>query len=381
MADAVVTRAAGSLAREANGACGDLGTFLPYAVGAVTVGGLGAVGVFFGFGIALIAAGLFYGLPMAVQPMKAVSAALLTSGLTPGEVALAGLLIGAVFLVLGLTGGVSWIARRIPRSVTLGLVLGLGLAMMWLGLRLMADAALLGLAALAFAVLAMFVTRVPLLALGVLAVLVAPWLGVSDSVPTLVGFGMSLPQFAMPSWSDLPRALELAVLPQIPLTVSNAIIVTAAVSASLFHQQAARVTERRLSLTTGLGNLALAPLGALPMCHGAGGVVAHHRFGARSCVAPVMLGALFLLSALFAGESAAALLAAFPLPIAGALLVIAGADLAFSKRLFETRPDCWPVVAITAAVAFAFNPAWALLAGLGMEVLRSRVARMRGELR
>ncbi|MDX5364205.1 MAG: putative sulfate/molybdate transporter [Pseudazoarcus pumilus] len=372
-------RSPGQLAREANGACGDLGTFLPYAVGAVTVGGLSAVGVFFGFGIALIAAGLFYGVPMAVQPMKAVSAVLLTSGLTPGEVAMAGLLIGATVLLLGLTGGVAWIARRIPPSVTLGLTLGLGLSMVWLGTTLLMDAPLLGAGALAFAVAAMFVTRVPLLALGIGAVLAAPWLGLSDAAPTLAGFGMSLPQFALPSWSDLPRALELAVLPQIPLTLSNAIIVTAAVSASLFHEQAARASERNLALSTGLGNLLLAPLGAMPMCHGAGGVVAQHRFGARSCCAPVLLGAVLLASALFAGESAAALLAAFPLPVAGSLLVVAGADLAFSKRLFATRPDCWPVIGVTAMVALALNPAWALAAGLAMESARSLAARRRAQ--
>lgn len=372
-------RSPGQLAREANGACGDLGTFLPYAVGAVTVGGLGAVGVLFGFGIALIAAGLFYGLPMAVQPMKAVSAVLLTSGLTPGEVAMAGLLIGASVLLLGLSGGVAWIARRIPPSVTLGLTLGLGLSMAWLGVKLMMDAPLLGAGALAFTIAAMFVTRLPLLALGVVAVLAAPWLGLRDTVPTLAGFGLSLPQFALPAWSDLPRALELAVLPQIPLTLSNAIIVTAAVSASLFHEQAARASERNLALSTGLGNLLLAPLGAMPMCHGAGGVVAQHRFGARTCCAPVLLGTVLLASALFAGESAAALLAAFPLPVAGALLVVAGADLAFSKRLFGTRPDCWPVIGVTAAVAFILNPAWALAAGLGMESARSLAARRRAQ--
>ena len=370
---------ASRLTREANGACGDLGTFLPYAVGAVTVGGLSAVGVFFGFGIALIAAGLFYGMPMAVQPMKAVSAVLLTSGLTPGEVAMAGLLIGATVLLLGITGGVAWIARHIPPSVTLGLTLGLGLSMVWLGATLMTDAPLLGAAALAFAVAAMFVTRLPLLALGVVAVLAAPWLGLSDTVPTLAGFGLSLPQFALPAWSDLPRALELAVLPQMPLTLSNAIIVTAAVSATLFHEQAARASERNLALSTGLGNLLLAPLGAMPMCHGAGGVVAQHRFGARSCCAPVLLGAVLLTSALFAGESAAALLAAFPLPVAGALLVVAGADLAFSRRLFNTRADCWPVIGVTAAVAFIFNPAWALGAGLAMESARSLAGRRRAQ--
>lgn len=364
----------GRLSREANGACGDLGTFLPYAVGAITVGGLNAVGVFFGFGVALIAAGLFYGMPMAVQPMKAVSAVLLTSGLTPGEVTMAGLLIGASLLVLGLTGGIVWIAQRIPATVTLGITLGLGLSMAWLGVRLMSAAPLLGAGALAFAVAAACVTRLPLLALGVAAVLVAPWFVPGSETPTLAGLGLSLPRFALPSWSDFPRALELAALPQIPLTLSNAIIVTASVSAALFPERATRATERNLAVSTGLGNLLLAPFGAMPMCHGAGGVVAQHRFGARTAAAPALFGAALLASALFAGESAAALLAAFPLPVAGALLVVAGIDLAFSKRLADAARTGWPVIGVTACVALLANPAWALGAGLLAEWVRRRVA-------
>ena len=360
--------------REANGSCGDLGTFLPYVISAVTVGGLSAVGVFFGFGVALIAAGLFYGLPMAVQPMKAIAAALLTSGLTPSEVALAGVVVGALFLLLGMTGGISWLARHIPRAVTLGLVLGLGLAMMWLGLDLILDAPWLGFGALAFVVLAMFVTRLPLLAIGVVAVLGASWWGGAD----LPAANLVWPGWVALSWSDLPRTLELAVLPQVPLTVANAIIVTAAVSTSLYPERAARVNERRLSLSTGLGNLLLTPFGAMPMCHGAGGVVAQYRFGARTAAAPIMLGVVLLCTALFAGEAAAALLASFPLPLAGALLVVAGADLAFSKRLFESRPDSWPVIGATALVAVIAGPGWALLVGVGVEMMRRLIARRRG---
>src|SRR3546814_2408937 len=70
---------------ELGGACGDLGTFLPYAIGAMTVAGLAPVGVLLGFGVFLVGSGLFYGLPIAVQPMKAVSAILLTGGIGAGE--------------------------------------------------------------------------------------------------------------------------------------------------------------------------------------------------------------------------------------------------------------------------------------------------------
>ena len=82
----------------------DLGTFIPHVIGAMTVAGLAPVGVLSGFGVFLIATGLFYGLPLPVQPMKAVSAVILTGGLRPGEVIAAGMMIGAVLLVLGITG-------------------------------------------------------------------------------------------------------------------------------------------------------------------------------------------------------------------------------------------------------------------------------------
>src|SRR5271170_529243 len=93
-----------SIVQEASGACGDLGTFIPHVIGAMTVAGLAPVGVLGGFGVFLISTGLFYGLPLPVQPMKAVSAVILTGGLTRGEVAAAGVMIGVVLLFLGTTG-------------------------------------------------------------------------------------------------------------------------------------------------------------------------------------------------------------------------------------------------------------------------------------
>jgi hypothetical protein len=353
-----------------NGAFGDLGTFLPYVVGAVSVGGLAVTGVLFGFGIFLMAAGLFFGLPMAVQPMKAVAAALLTSSLTPGEIATTGVMLGVLFLILGLTGGIGWLARMMPQSVTAGLQLGLGLAMAFIGLKLMLDGPWLGFAALAAFLVAARVTVVPLLPLAIVAALIAAVASGHLRSADLLQFSMALPAPVLPRFADLPRVLELAVLPQIPLTLANAIIVTAAVSRTLFPGAAARATERNLAVSTGLGNLLLAPLGALPMCHGAGGVVAQSRFGAASAAAPVILGALLITTAFLYGEAAAQLLTAIPLAAAGALLAIAGIDLAISKRLFDARLDCWPVIGATAAITALVNPAVALAVGIAMEAGR-----------
>jgi len=41
--------------REFSGACGDLGTFIPQVIGAITVAGLAPAGVLFGFAAFLIA--------------------------------------------------------------------------------------------------------------------------------------------------------------------------------------------------------------------------------------------------------------------------------------------------------------------------------------
>ena len=139
MAELPSTRPRRRILLECSGACGDLGTFIPHVIGAITVAGLAPAGVLFGFASFLIATGLFYGLPLPVQPMKAISAVILTGGLRPGEVAAAGIMIGIVLLGLGITGWISHLARAIPQSVSAGLQLGLGLLLAVLGLKLILD--------------------------------------------------------------------------------------------------------------------------------------------------------------------------------------------------------------------------------------------------
>jgi len=72
---------------EISGSLGDLGTFLPHIIGAITVVGMDPTGIFVTFGLFYALAGGFYGIPMAVQPMKAASAAVLIQPMDPGAVA------------------------------------------------------------------------------------------------------------------------------------------------------------------------------------------------------------------------------------------------------------------------------------------------------
>jgi MFS superfamily sulfate permease-like transporter len=363
-----------SFLQECGGACGDLGTFIPHAIGAMTVAGLAPVPVLSGFGVFLIATGAFYGLPLPAQPMKAVSAVILTGGLSPGEVAAAGMMIGLILFVLGVTGWIARLARLIPQSVAVGLQLGLGLLMARLGIKLLLETPLIGFAALAALVA---LTRVPRVPAAPLVLAAAALAGAFDrnGLTVAAAIGAGPPHLIIPSWGEIWRSLEIAVLPQLSLTFTNAVIVTASLSRELFPAKGAIASERNLALSSGLANLLLCPFGAMPMCHGAGGLQAQVRFGARTGLAPILLGAALLILAVGFGARAAAFFALIPMGAVGALLILAGADLAISRRLFDGRPSCLWVIGATALVTVTLNPALALAVGWIAELIRAAIVR------
>ena len=176
----------------------------------------------------------------------------------------------------------------------------------------------------------------------------------------------------------MEQALSLFVLPQLSLTLTNAVLLTSLIAADYYGDRAAHVTPARLSVTSGLANLLLTPFGALPMCHGAGGLAAHHRFGARSGTAPLAMGLALLAAVLLPGGLGLAVLAAIPAAGLGALLLVASGQLAVTRRLFDCRPSCWPVIAVTAGVTVWTDPFWGLVAGSGAELVRLATVRSLG---
>lgn len=362
--------------KEVSGALGDIGTLLPLSLGAIGVAGLAPIPVMLGFAAFYIATGLYYRLPIPVQPMKAVAALLLTTEVTSQSLVASGVLIGAILLLLGATGWVNRVARLVPGSVLSGLQLGLGLLLANMSLGLMTTSLPLGVITLV--VLAITLKVLPnwpaaLIGLGVAlmigAVLGAPGLTLpaADSVP------FALPQ--LPGVNDWQQAMSVLVFPQLALTITNAVVLTALVVGDYFGEQSHRVTPARLSVTTGLANCFLVPFGALPMCHGAGGVAAHHRFGARTGMAPILLGIALLLVAFLPGGLS--LIAAIPVAGLGALLLVAAVELAASRRLWAAKPSCWPVIATTALVTVWADPFVGLLAGVVSETVRAAWVRGR----
>lgn len=241
-------------------------------------------------------------------------------------------------MILGPTGWIVRLARVMPQSVLAGLQLGLGLALALVSLQLMASAPTVAVMTIALLLGLLFLPRYPsaLIALAA-AIALAQSLGI-QGMEFAVATPAALSISSLPSVAEIERAVSLFVLPQFALTFTNAILVTALVAHDYFGDRAAQVTPARLSITSGLANLLLTPFGALPMCHGAGGLAAHHRFGARSGMAPLVLGLVLLAFALMPGELALKMLAAIPAAGLGALLLMASGELALTRRLFDSRP-------------------------------------------
>lgn len=165
-----------------------------------------------------------------------------------------------------------------------------------------------------------------------------------------------------------------AIVAQLPMTLLNAVVVSAAVAHELFPQTRQSLSLRKLAATSGALNLVLVPFGAMPMCHGAGGVAAHHRFGARGIGAPLVIGGVCLLGAI-AAPVVIDVLARIPEAVIGALLAFAALDLVFSRRMFDARLDCQPVIAATAVATLAWGALAGLVVGLAAENLRRFVMR------
>ena len=104
-------------------------------------------------------------------------------------------------------------------------------------------------------------------------------------------------------------------------------------------------------------------LGGMPLCHGAGGLAAHYRFGARSAGSNLMIGALFILLALLLGSGALAVLTLLPMAILGVLLVFAGGQLALTLLDLRDRKDMF-VVFIMLGITLASNLAYGFLVGI-----------------
>jgi len=363
---------------EWSGAFGDLGTLVPFLLAYIAVVKIDPAGILLTFGVAMIVVGFVYRTPFPVQPMKAIGSVAATHTaagvvLTAGTFHLAALLTGLVWLAIGASGAAQRLSRLVSPAVCFGVILGLGMALMLEAVKMMAANWWIAVPALLGTFVLLSRRRFPvmllLLAVGAsIALLQQPELAIALAEAP-VGFRLPALTLGGLEWSHVAVATIVLVIPQLPLTFGNALIAITEENNRLFPERP--VTEKRVAISTGVMNLFAGSLGGIPMCHGAGGMAGHVRFGARTGGAPVILGTLLVVAALFFSGAVETGLALFPAAILGVILFVAGSQLALGVCDGWQQKDDRFVLIVVAALSI-WNVGVAFLFGLATQWLLRR---------
>ena len=358
------------------GAFGDLGTLIPFVIGYIAILKLDPAGILLSFGLFLIVSGLYYRTPVPIQPMKAIGGAAITQAtlITPNMLWGAGLFSGLFWLALGLSGALKFIPKLVKKPVLQGIVLGLGLSFVMEGTGLMRSDLLVALIALALTLAMLSNQRIPamfiLLIFGVAVTLLKDPGVLSDLASIHPHF--HLPQFSLAAltWREFMMGALILAIPQIPLTFGNAVLATTAENNRIFPDRP--VSEKKTAIFQGLMNLISPILGGVPMCHGAGGMAAHVRFGARTGGSVIILGGFLLLLGLFFSDSVVLLFGMIPSAVLGVILFFAGMELAMPAREVGSEKKDFYVMLVTTGFSL-WNVGAGFLAGLVAQELVRRI--------
>lgn len=338
---------------ELAGAFGDIGTDLPLLIALIATCGLDAASVCIMFGVLQIATGVLYGIPMPVQPLKAMAAIMLAQKLSPGTLAGGGLVIGVAMLLLAVTGLLDWLVRVVPKEVVRGIQLGLGITLATLALKYASGAGVGGFILAGVSVVLLLVLRghrrvpAPLVVMGLGLLYAGVMHFDSTALAGIIGF--RLPIIQVPTSHELLQGALLLALPQIPLSLGNSVIATSQTTRDLFPDRA--VPVRKIGFTYGLMNLIAPWFGGVPVCHGCGGLVGFHGFGARTGGAPVIYGAMYLVLGLFFAPGFAHVVNVFPMPVLGVVLLFeAVALMTLVRDIAGDRTALWIAFVVAAAV-------------------------------
>jgi sulfate permease, SulP family len=319
---------------EATGAVADLGVLVPLAASLILVNGLDPGPVLIWAGVLVLVAGLAFRVPFPVQPLKALTAVAVAERLSPEVIHAAGIEIGAFLLLLSIGAVADGLARLFTKPVVRALQLGVGVLLVVAAVRMVLDpppvfrgtppspwpvvlavGAFVGVAWTARR--GRYATALILLGAGV----AAAWL---LARPPIHGPSFRLPDLALPPGTAFASAFLLLVVPQLPLTFGNAVVAVSDLAHDYFGRAARLVRPWSVCLSCGLGNVTAGLLGGMPMCHGAGGLTAHVRLGARTAGMNLLLGAAFLALGLFFAPQVPVLLGLLPVWALAAFLAYAG---------------------------------------------------------
>lgn len=271
---------------ELSGGLGDLGTFIPLVVSLVAVCGMDGGTILLFAGLFNILTGVLFNQPIPVQPMKAIAAVAIAEGLMPGEVAAAGFAAGAIVFFLGISGLITLVERLVPRPVVRGIQLGVGLKLAVKGLALVTatgwwqlDGRIVAIVVTLFILGTARLKKIPVALIIFSGGLIL--LGIEQRhIFSQLSWGWGGPQLVIPTIEQWESGILKGTLPQIPLTLLNSVIAICALSHDYFPGKGIKV--KSMASSVGLMNLVGSFFGAMPVCHGSGGLAAQYRFGART---------------------------------------------------------------------------------------------------
>jgi SulP family sulfate permease len=376
---------------EIAGSLGDLGTLLPIAIGMILINNLSPTGMFFSIGIFYILSGIYFGITTPVQPMKVIGAYAIATAMTPSQVLASTALMGLFLLIIGGTNAITFIGKYSPKPVIRGVQISTGTLLMAQGVKFMIGSSnfqmvrqvaepyltvqhigplpvgiVIGIVGGVLTLLLLENRKFPA---GLVIILGGIFLGLIlgthegfDKLNIGIYFPKWLP-FGFPTTVDFTFAFFALVLPQLPMTIGNAVIADADLSYEYFGKDSQKVTYRSLTLSMAMVNLLCFVVGGMPLCHGAGGLAAHYRFGARTAGSNLIIGIIFLALAFLLGIHALAVVYLVPMAILGVLLIFAGGQLALTIIDMTTRKDLF-VALLMLGITLASNLAVGFLVGI-----------------
>ena len=316
---------------EWSGAVGDLGTLLPLGFALVVFNGFPPERLFFLWGLAYVFSGWYYKVPVSIQPLKAMSVIAISMGYSTVLLSTTAFFYGLLMIVLALTGMIRWMQKWFSPALVRGVQLGIGLILAHKAVQLVLEKGLLlqrpqadlyvslGLLAAALGILGIFQFRKNIPVVLILIALSVVGVALAGIVPHPQNPDHSPFSLTPPDVSFFWTALVYLMVPQLPLTLGNAVFAAADACHVFWRQRSHRVNPTRLSWSIGLSNTFIGLLGGFPVCHGAGGIGAHAQFGAKTGGAAIIMGGILILVALT--PSFSSILFLIPVPLLAAMLM------------------------------------------------------------
>jgi len=342
---------------ELSGAFGDMGTDIPLVVGLIAASGLDGAQVLIVYGIMQVLTALIYGIPMPVQPLKAVAVIVITQKISGNVIWGGGFSIGVIMLLLTFSGLINFLSRLIPMVVIRGVQMGLGIQLGMLALqKYIPEGGISGYVLSIFAFFIIFALlgnrRLPpafvVIFIGILYGIFTYQPEVFSSLKKSFHF-----DFVFPKPNDILTGFFLLAIPQIPLSLANSILATEQLIKDYFPEKT--ITSRKIAVTYSLLNIISSMLGGIPVCHGSGGMAGHYTFGARTGGSVLIYGLMFITFGLVFGGKANILLSFFPLPLLGVLLLFEA--LALLTRITDvTNEKKNFLIALIVGLCSAFLP-------------------------